>query len=177
MNERTRFYRNHMRDMMGGYGSTRWGWRSTRATTGEFLALDVRALARRGYFTTEPGAVVTGIEAWSYDGEEVGRVGVRYCRDDPHVITLEYRVRRPDEDGYTVQERVGLDRTRYTFGGLPWFLCPGCGTRRAMLFCVGGLFRCRVCHDLAYRSTREPSAKRARRYGGKLHRSAEGKLR
>ena len=163
---------------MGGYGSTRWGWRSTRATTDEFLALDVRALARRGYFAAKPGAVVTGIEAWICAGEEVGRVSVYYGGDVPHFMTLEYRVHRPDEEWHTIRERVGLERTPCTFGGTrPWFVCPGCGTRRAVLFCVGGVFRCRVCHDLAYRSMREPSGKRVRRDGGKLHRSAESKLR
>jgi hypothetical protein len=143
-------------DAMGGYGSTRWGWRSTRATTDEFLALDVRALARRGYFSPEPGAVVTGVEVWSCDGKEVGRIGLHYCGDVPHAMILEYRVRRPGADWHTIRERVGLNRTRCTFGGSrPWFVCPGCCTRRAVLFCVGGVFRCRVCHDLAYRSTRE----------------------
>src|SRR5215210_7714762 len=146
---------------MGGFGSTRWGWRSTRATTDEFLALDVRALARRGYFAAKPGAVVTGIEAWICAGEEVGRVSVYYGGDVPHFMTLEYRVRRPDEEWHTIRERVGLERTPCTLGGSrPWFVCPGCGTRRAVLFCVGGVFRCRVCHDLAYRSMREPSGKR-----------------
>ena len=102
---------------MGGYGSTRWEWRSTRATTDEFPALDIRALARRGYFSTESGAIVTGFEAWSYDGEEVGRIGVHYGGDVPHVMTLEYRVHRPDEKWNTIRERVGLDRTRCTLGG------------------------------------------------------------
>ncbi len=102
---------------------------------------------------------MTGIEAWSCDGEEVGQVGVYYGGEVPHIITLEYQVRRPEEDGDTIRERVGLDRTRCPFGGSrPWLVCPGCGTRRAVLFCVGGLFRCRVCHDLAYRSTRESLA-------------------
>ncbi len=141
---------------MGGYGSTCWGWRSTRATTDEFLALDIRALARRGYFTAEPGEVATGIEAWSCDGEEVGRVGIHYRGDVPHVMILEYRVRRHDEDWRTIREQIGLDRTRCTFGGSrTWFVCPGCRKRRAVLICVGGVFQCRVCHDLAYRSTRE----------------------
>jgi hypothetical protein len=141
---------------MGGYGSTRWSWRSTRATTDEFLALDVRTLARRGYFSVKPGDVATGTEGWRCDGEEIGRVGLHYRSDMPHVMTLEYRLRRPGEDWHTVRERVGLDRTSCTLGGSrPWFVCPGCRTRRAVLFCVGGVFRCRVCHDLAYRSTRE----------------------
>ena len=119
-----------------------------------------------------------GIEVWSSRGSEVGRIGVEFQGDFPHTIKLEYQVRRTEEDGYTIGERVGVERTPCTFGGMrPWFVCPGCRTRRAMLFCVGGVFRCRVCHDLAYRSTREPSGKRARRDGGKRHRSAEGKLR
>src|SRR3954469_13989352 len=85
-------------DAMGGYGSTRWGWRSTRAMTDEFLTLDIRTLARSGYFSAEAGAVVTGIEAWSCEGEEVGRVGVQYGGDVPDAMIREYRVRRSDED-------------------------------------------------------------------------------
>jgi hypothetical protein len=159
---------------VGGYGSTRWGWRSTRVTTDEVPALDVRALARRGYFSAGPGHVAEGLEVWSSRDSAVGRIGVEFRGDEPHVITLEYHVCRSEEDRYTIRERVGLDRTRCTFGGSrPWFVCPGCGTRRAVLFCVGGMFRCRVCHDLAYRSTREPSGKRVRRDGGTLRRSAD----
>jgi hypothetical protein len=102
---------------MGGYGSTRWGWRSTRATTDEFPALDVRALARRGYFSAGPGHVAGGVEIWSSRGSEVGRIGVVFRGNDPHIITLEYQVRRTGEEGDTIRERVGLDRTRCTFGG------------------------------------------------------------
>ena len=159
---------------MGGYGSTRWGWQSTRATTEGFPVLDVRVLSRRGYFAARPGEVATGIEAWRRNGEEVGRVDVIYRGNVPRVLILDYRVSRPGQKWHTMRERVGLDRTPCTFGGSrPWFVCPGCRTRRAVLFCVGGLFRCRVCHDLAYRSTRESSGKRVRRNGGKLHRSTE----
>ena len=127
--------------------------------TDEFPALDVRALARRGYFSAGPGQVTEGIEVWSSRGSEVGRIGVEFRGDDPHLITLEYHVHRPEEDGVPIRERVGLDRTRCTLGGMrPWFVCSGCRMRRAVLFCVHGVFRCRVCHDLAYRSTREGRA-------------------
>jgi hypothetical protein len=140
---------------MGGYGSTRWGWRSTRATTDEFPALDVRALARRGYFSIGPGETAKGVEIWTSRGSVVGQISVEYRGADSQIVTLEYRVRRAAEDWRAIQERVGLDRTRCKFGGSrPWFVCPGCRIRRAVLFCVGGVFRCRVCHDLAYRSTR-----------------------
>ncbi|HEV2127767.1 MAG TPA: hypothetical protein VGR22_04020, partial [Thermomicrobiales bacterium] len=44
-----------------------------------------------------------------------------------------------------------------------WFRCPGCLSRRAVLFSVGGVFRCRACHDQAYTSTREDETERANR--------------
>jgi hypothetical protein len=139
------------------------------------LALDVRALARRGYFAAKPGEVATGIEAWTCDGQEVGQVGLRYGGEMPHVITLEYRVRRPDEDWHTVREQVGLEQTPSNFGGMRrWFVCPGCGTRRAMFYCVSGIFRCRLCHDLAYRSTRESAGKCAQLHGSARRHSADG---
>jgi hypothetical protein len=140
---------------MGGYGSTRWGWRSTRATTDEFPALDVRALARRGYFSAGPGQVALGTETWCCDGKEVGRVDVIYRGDEVDAMTLEYVACQTNGNCQVLRERVGLDRTRCALGGSrPWFVCSGCRMRRAVLFCVHGVFRCRVCHDLAYRSTR-----------------------
>ena len=149
---------------MGGYGSTRWGWQSTRATTEGLPALDVRVLSRRGYFAARPGEVATGIEAWRRNGEEVGRVEVIYRGDVPRFLILEYRVCPPGKEWHIMRERVGLDRTPCTFGGARrWLVCPGCKKRRGVLLCVGGLFRCRVCHDLAYRSTRETPGNRARR--------------
>jgi hypothetical protein len=141
---------------MGGYGSTRWGWRSTRATTDEFPALDVRALARRGYFSTGPGELAVGTETWCCDGKEVGRVDVLFRGDELDAMTLEYVACQTNGNCHVVREQVRLDRTHCTLGGSrPWFVCSGCRTRRAVLFCVGGVFRCRACHDLAYRSTRE----------------------
>ena len=154
---------------MGGYGSGRWGWARTRATTDGPLALDVRELARRGLFAAGPGCVAAGVVRWTRRGEAVGRIGVAYRGDEPGVVTLDYETRRPGEDGRRVREAIGLDRTACRLGGSrPWFRCPGCGERRAVLHSVEGLFRCRGCHDLAYGSTREPGWERARRRAGKL---------
>ena len=44
-----------------------------------------------------------------------------------------------------------------------WYPCPECHSRRAVLFCAGGMFRCRGCHDLAYESTRQNATERANR--------------
>ncbi len=160
---------------MGGCGSTRWGWRATRATTDGHLALDVRLLTRRGYFAARPGEVAQGIEAWRGDGQELGRINVHYRGDDPQAVTLAYRVGRPREDWHTVRERIELEQTACHAGGeRRWFLCPGCRARRAILYAVGGVFRCRTCHDLAYRSTREGAGDRARRRGDARDRQIGG---
>ena len=146
---------------MGGVGSTRWGWRSTRATTDGVLALDVRVLTQRGYFAAGQGETATGIEIWDLRGEEVGRIGVVYCGYDPEVVTISYSATLPGGSWPQVHERILLERTACYYGGARrWFRCPGCDSRRAVLYCVGGIFRCRACQDLAYASTRKHSATR-----------------
>jgi hypothetical protein len=59
-----------------------------------------------------------------------------------------------------------LEWTPCNFGGSrPWFLCPGCGRRAAILYAAslesGAL--CRLCAKLVYQSQREDPIARARR--------------
>jgi hypothetical protein len=141
---------------MGGYGSTRWGRRSTRATTDAVLALDIRLLARHGVFAADHGDVVRGTISWTVLGEERGRIGVAYAGATPQRITLHYCVHGPGGQTPEVTASIAVGRTACHFGGeRVWFICPRCATRRAMLHAVGGVFQCRGCHDLAYASTRE----------------------
>ena len=154
---------------MGGFGSSRWGWTHTRATTDGLLRLDVRDLARRGLFGAGPGRLALGTMAWTRRGEPAGEIGVEYAGDEPGAVVLDYQVRRAGGPWERVRERVPLDRTPCRYGGArPWFLCPGCGGRRAVLYCAGGLFRCRGCHGLAYASTREADHDRAARRADRL---------
>src|SRR4051812_467987 len=111
------FYRNHLRDVMGGYGSTRWGWRSTRATTDAVLALDIRVLARHGFFTADHGDVVRGTISWTALGKERGRIGVAYAGATPQRITLHYLVHGPGEQMPKVTEPITVTRTACHFGG------------------------------------------------------------
>ena len=89
---------------------------------------------------------------------------------------LEYSVRRGGGTPWEpIRQGVGLDRTPCPYGGSrPWFRCPGCFARRAVLFSVGGRFRCRACHDLAYGSTREGASERHRRRADELRRRIGG---
>lgn len=144
---------------MGGYFSTRWGAEQVRETTDALLKLDVRWLHRVGGL--RPGA--TMFPSWSRarDGQPSGSI-VTIMDPDRPVLTLKYSTQRPGEDWQPVKESVWLDSTPCNYGGeRPWFLCPGCNSRRAVLFSVGGRFRCRQCHDLAYSSTREDPTERA----------------
>lgn len=155
---------------MGGYFSTRWTSERTRQDTDSLLNLDIRWLRKAGALT--PGAIA--YPTWTCRGEPSGNI-VTIMSHDGATITLSYRARSPGEEWQPVEEAVSLDTTPCTYGGeRPWFLCPGCGSRRAVLFSVGGRFRCRACHDLAYSSTREDAMGRSIRRCAELRRKIGG---
>lgn len=138
---------------MGSYYSTRWNAERTRVDTDPLLRLDVRHMKRTGVF--QPGAMATW--QWTRDnGEPCGTIRT-FTNHAGDCLTLDYSILRDGETGWAPHnEVVWLATTPCSFGGHRiWFRCPGCKGRRAVLFNAGGLFRCRVCHDLAYTSTRE----------------------
>jgi hypothetical protein len=147
---------------MGSYGSTRWNHERTRQSTDGLLSLDVRSLKRAGCL--RPGAVHSWRWTRGRDGELAGDIVLRMDRAGD-CLTLDYRTRRYGETEWTRHTQpVWLETTPCHYGGeRVWFACPGCQSRRAVLFSAGGVFRCRVCHDLAYTSTREDEIERANR--------------
>lgn len=73
--------------------------------------------------------------------------------------------------GRQVEETIPLDRTECHFGGdRPWFTCPGCHHRVAVLHLHDGTFRCRRCHDLRYPSQSEDAIDRTWRAQAKVER-------
>ena len=102
--------------------------------------------------------------------EQYPRLDVRYLNrsglfggthriewSDGSAAELEYDglkiVYRPAGYPQDLEDRLGLTWTPCNFGGQrPWFICPGCGERVAVL-CAFPRFRCRACHPLAYGST------------------------
>lgn len=140
---------------MGGYGSTRWRYERTRPETAPLLFLDATQLRKMGAFA--PTALAW--HEWTNSrGESSGSLQT-YTHRDGSAITLIYRTRdrfQRDEAWEDRRERIDLEATPCHYGGERlWLTCPGCRGRRRMLYCVDGWFRCRVCHDLAYSSTRE----------------------
>jgi len=142
--------------MAGSYGSRRWDRADTRLDTDSALHLDVRLLARLSLLS--PG---THGLTWTRGAVSLGSVTLHVDSTEPDAVVLAYAVEDADRAPRPVVERVALARTRCHYGGSrPWFRCPGCHLRRAVLYGVGGMFRCRVCHDLAYGSTRETTVYR-----------------
>lgn len=94
---------------------------------------------------------------WSRNGERVADINIRV--EDGRVI-LFYSVSSNGGEREAMEYPVPLDWTSCHFSARrPWFLCPCCGRRVAVLF-GGKVFACRHCHNLAYDCQREAAHSR-----------------
>jgi hypothetical protein len=140
---------------MGGFGSTRWAWASTKETVEGNRRLDINRLRQAGCL--RPG--YWGSWEWKQDGERVAWIQFRQEGDR---LVLSYRVRRHGGEWQDVEQPTLIAWTPCRFGGArPYFVCPGvvngiaCGRRVAKLYGAGIYFLCRHCYRLAYASQRE----------------------
>lgn len=118
--------------------------------TAAYRSLDVRDLHRRGML--KPG-LDYGLQ-WTRHGRVLASVGIATQQDR---LTLSYHHTPRDGEPLGHRYPVALDRTPCTYGGSrPWFLCPDCGRRVALLY-LGrhGRFACRHCLRLNYKCQRE----------------------
>jgi hypothetical protein len=133
---------------MGGYGSSRWGATVTRVSTEGLPRLDVCILERMGCLRLGASAAVTWDSGTSITVEALSL--------DPRFVTLQYLTGTGSGSPAVVRQLILITTTPCAFGGTRvWFSCPGCCARCAILYALGGVFRCRRCHRLAYASTRE----------------------
>jgi hypothetical protein len=147
---------------MGGMGSGN-RWQTGKRTTGEMQALDVRGLQRADCL--QPGKFF--LWEWKSDGESVGSIGVR---TEVNRVVLIYRSRRGGGAWKDKEISVRLDWTGCHLGGRrPWFLCPYCERRVAVLY-GGEDFACRHCHRLVYGCQRETFEWRMQRKAAKTMR-------
>lgn len=141
----------------GGYrlGAGRPGWHTKAEAC---LRLDVRTFARQGLLRS--GSFVW---AWTNNttGEQTASLGVAVS---PEAIELQYTA------GDThIRQPIRIDRTRCNFGGLrPWFACPRCNRRVALVYLRSGRFACRQCWRLVYSSQSEDALGRSWRAQRKL---------
>lgn len=151
---------------MGGYGSGRPGW---KRKTRELLRLDVGSLYKGGTFNAGTAGTIT----WSRGEGKNPNVSFQGFG---HSMQLVFRVRIDGGEWETVTQTVYLERTPCHFGGeRPWFLCPHCGRRVAVLY-GHRRFLCRTCHKLAYASQSEERHDRLLRRANKIRTRLGGEL-
>jgi len=128
------------------FGAGRPGY---RVKAEHLQRVDVRDWARRGYLAG--GCSFTW--GWHRGGESTGSMGVDV--HSPLAVTLRYSI-TGDGKRTDVAERLTLVRTPCPYGSArPWFICPRCPRRVAMLYLRGGYFACRHCMRVAYSSQSE----------------------
>ena len=142
---------------MGGRGSGRRPSYAGKDATEESMPLDIRRLSRAGGLG--PGRTVT----WEWTLNERPQASIR-IRAVPWQVTLSYRYTPRGGAAEVINQIVRLETTPCTLGGSrPWFACPACGQRVAVIYGAGRLFACRQCKGLAYSSQSEAADDRALR--------------
>lgn len=144
------------------YGAGRPGWKRKAEAS---LAFDVRQLARKGRLTP-------GWFSWHWTntqtGEKLGSVNVRVT-DSLEQAILSYQWTPYGSDPRNVECALTIDRTPCNYGGSrPWFLCPQCWRRCAVVYFARGRYACRHCNQIAYYSQSEDLMDRAWRKQRKL---------
>ena len=124
---------------MGGFGSTRWAWISTKDTVESSRRLDInRGISAAGLF----GQLLE----WKQDGERVA--WVQFRREGDRLV-LSYRVRHHGGESQDVEQPTPIVWMPCRFGGArPYFVCPdvvngiACGRQVAKLYGAGTYFLC-----------------------------------
>lgn len=136
------------------YGAGRPGW---HAQTAGKLRLDVRQLQRDGHLSA--GKRMTW--QWS-NGASIG------METEADAVRLSYRYKDRQGDWRDVDQRIGITRTPCHYGGSrPWFTCPRCQRRAAILY-LWNVPLCRTCARLVYPSQSEDAIGRSWRRTQKI---------
>ena len=133
-------------------------YRCGKDTTEQYHSLDIRKLHFNRILRS--GRQLTA--RWSWLGKVTGALVAQ--REGDCVILHYGYCERASEQWAFGEYRIFLTWTRCNYGGRrPWFVCPGCHSRVAVLYGGRSLFACRRCYGLAYESQRENDCYRALR--------------
>ena len=147
--------------MSGGIGifkvcshTPRGGDPVAKRTTDDQIAINIRICKRNG-FLSEGKRILRWFDE---DGEQVGAISVEA---QPSRIVLRYCATESGGKSEQIEDPISLDQTDGGPGWKrPWFLCPSCGRRVAILF-QRKYFRCRHCLGLLYQSQKMTRSQRA----------------
>ncbi len=147
---------------MGGRGSGRPAAYPSRPTAENSLPLDIRHLHRSGVLA--PGRACRW--QWTVNGRIRGSIEIHADFSQVELIYTFTGHQRPAED---IRQAVLLERTPCALGGhRPWFRCPACARRVAVIYGAGRLFACRLCKGLPYASQGETQDDRAARRADRI---------
>jgi hypothetical protein len=136
------------------YGAGRPGW---HAKTAGKLTVDVRRLQRDGHLSAQYRMT------WQWSNGAT--IGLETSPDD---VALSYRYKDRQGEWRDVNQRVTLTRTPCHYGGSrPWFACPRCRERVAILY-LWNVPLCRKCAKLVYPSQAEDAIARSWRRSQKI---------
>lgn len=132
---------------MGGPGSGRIRDFSSQPTVEDVNRISIYEMRKQGLL--EPGTA--GELTWSLGDRIVGFVAFHVSYDDQ--IILHYGYHKDDGTLEPVEQNIQIVWSKCNLGGKrPWFKCPGCEWRSAVLCDYGERFLCRRCYELPYAS-------------------------
>lgn len=138
------------------WGAGRPGW---HVKAEHCRRLDVRRWHRDDLL--RPGISTSWIWTDSETGERLASIGFSVAE---HHLTLDYRI-----NDVPVRQEVRLERTACHYGGLrPWFRCPKCARKVALLYLRSNGAFCRHCQRVAYASQSDDLCARTWRKQAKL---------
>ena len=146
----------------GGYrcGAGRPGW---HAKTAGKLAVDVRKLHRDGH--------LSGCYRMHWHWSSGATIELDTT---PDIVTLTYRYKDGGGEWRDVRQTVTVTRTPCHYGGSrPWFACPRCYGRVAILY-LWNVPACRKCARLVYPSQADDAMGRSWRRTRKLEKRLSG---
>jgi hypothetical protein len=155
-------------------GGMRWnaGRPGYRAKAEHLCRVDVRQWARLGYL--REGCIFSW--RWTVGDEPAGAISVRV--HSPDALTLDYTFGPGSDNPRIVAEHVSIERTACPYGSTrPWFSCPRCAQRVAVLYLRRGYFACRHCQRVAYSSQSDDQLDRMWRRQQKIEKRLGGSWR
>ena len=130
---------------MGGRGSGSFGKLDKKRTVESCRSIDIRKLKREGRLKQG----YRGALSWSRNGKPIHSIDYFVSEQG---LNLSCRNRRGED---YIQTLI-IDYTDCHFGGQrPWFFCPQCERRVAIVYSFGGGFGCRCCKNLTYLSQQD----------------------
>jgi len=125
------------------YGAGRPGY---RLKAEQCQRIDIRLWHKSNHLRDS----LTFTTSWNRGGEKSGSINVAVSTGN---IRLIYSIRANGEQWRDASQTITTTTTPCHYGGArPWFCCPACHDRAAVLYMRSGRFACRHCQRISYSS-------------------------